>query len=191
MLHNPSNPTPSESPEFDPKQVSFTAKVFASVIDYPKLCLALLVLLTGLAIGGYLDPDWPEKLRSRWFPNSDNSAIASGEFSPQANTTNSGNSQGPRRFGRRGGFGNSGGRAEAVLVVKSPSIFTPEGSQAFRAVVDRVDALDVVASVRSLDQAPPLNIFGLSEPILPRGNATQQRFDVAKKKAVSHPLGIV
>ncbi|MFN9348185.1 MAG: MMPL family transporter, partial [Planctomycetota bacterium] len=188
MLHNPSNPTPSESPEFDPKQVSFTAKLFASVIDYPKLCLTLLVLLTGLAIGGYLDPDWPEKLRSRWFPNSDNSAIASGEFSPQANTTNSGNSQGPRRFGRRGGFGNSGGRAEAVLVVKSPSIFTPEGSQAFRAVVDRVDALDVVASVRSLDQAPPLNIFGLSEPILPRGNATQQRFDVAKKKAVSHPL---
>ncbi|MFM8217121.1 MAG: hypothetical protein ACKN82_21100, partial [Pirellula sp.] len=188
MLHNPSNPTPSDPSEFDPKQVSFTAKLFASVIDYPKLCLALLVLLTGLAIGGYLDPDWPEKLRSRWFPNAANSAVASGESSTQANSSNSGNSQGPRRFGRRGGFGNAAGRAEAVLVVKSPSIFTPEGSQAFRAVVERVDALDVVASVRSLDQAPPLNIFGLSEPILPRGNATQQRFDVAKKKAISHPL---
>ncbi|MFN9509033.1 MAG: hypothetical protein ACK6AO_08480, partial [Planctomycetota bacterium] len=191
MLHDPSNTTPSDPSEFGPGQMSFTARLFASVIDYPKSCLALLIALTGIAIGGYLDPDWPEKLRSRWFPKSDSSVVASSESSAQANNSNSGNSansQGPRRFGRRGGFGNTAGRAEAVLVVKSPSIFTPEGSQAFRAVVDRVDALDVVASVRSLDQAPPLNIFGLTEPILPRGNATQQRFDVAKKKAVSHQL---
>ena len=197
MLHDPSNTTPSDPSEFGPGQMSFTARLFASVIDYPKSCLALLILLTGLAIGGYLDPDWPNRLRSRWLGSSENADIASSESSTKANTSNtsnasnsgnSGNSQGPGRFGRRGGVGNTAGRAEAVLVVKSPSIFTPEGSQAFRAVVDRVDALDVVASVRSLDQAPPLNIFGLSEPILPRGNATQQRFDVAKKKAVSHPL---
>lgn len=157
-------------------------------MDFPRLCLALLVLLTGLAIGGYLDPDWPEKLKSRWFPNSADAGIASGESSATANSSAARDSNAPRRFGRRGGFGNSGGRSEAVLVVKSPSIFTPEGSKAFREVVERVDALDVVASVRSLDQAPPLNIFGLSEPILPRGNATQQRFDVAKKKAIAHPL---
>ncbi|MFN4904248.1 MAG: hypothetical protein ACK5LQ_03390, partial [Planctomycetota bacterium] len=194
MLHDPSNTTPSDPSEFGPGQMSFTARLFASVIDYPKSCLALLILLTGLAIGGYLDPDWPNRLRSRWLGSSESADIASSESSTQANTSNasnsgnSGNSQGPGRFGRRGGVGNTAGRAEAVLVVKSPSIFTPEGSQAFRAVVDRVDALDVVASVRSLDQAPPLNIFGLTEPILPRGNATQQRFDVAKKKAVSHPL---
>jgi hypothetical protein len=74
------------------------------------------------------------------------------------------------------------------LVIKSPAIFTPEGSQAFRAVYNAVGSLDLVASVRSLDQAPPLNIFGLNEPILPRANATQQRFDVAKKKATSHPM---
>lgn len=157
-------------------------------MDFPRLCLALLVLLTGLAIGGYLDPDWPEKLKSRWIPNSADAGIASGESSATANSSAARDSNAPRRFGRRGGFGNSGGRSEAVLVVKSPSIFTPEGSKAFREVVERVDALDVVASVRSLDQAPPLNIFGLSEPILPRGNATQQRFDVAKKKAIAHPL---
>ena len=157
-------------------------------MDFPGLCLALLVLLTGLAIGGYLDPDWPEKLKSRWFPNSVDASIASGESSATANSSAARDSNAPRRFGRRGGSGSSGGRSEAVLVVKSPSIFTPEGSKAFREVVERVDALDVVASVRSLDQAPPLNIFGLSEPILPRGNATQQRFDVAKKKAIAHPL---
>ncbi|MBU6385473.1 MAG: MMPL family transporter [Planctomycetes bacterium] len=190
MLHNPTQSHHSDPSDRDPKPTttSFTARLFASVMDFPRLCLALLVLLTGLAIGGYLDPDWPEKLKSRWIPNSADAGIASGESSATANSSAARDSNAPRRFGRRGGFGNSGGRSEAVLVVKSPSIFTPEGSKAFREVVERVDALDVVASVRSLDQAPPLNIFGLSEPILPRGNATQQRFDVAKKKAIAHPL---
>jgi predicted RND superfamily exporter protein len=190
MLHNPTQSPHSDPSDRDPKPTttSFTARLFASVMDFPGLCLALLVLLTGLAIGGYLDPDWPEKLKSRWFPNSVDASIASGESSATANSSAARDSNAPRRFGRRGGSGSSGGRSEAVLVVKSPSIFTPEGSKAFREVVERVDALDVVASVRSLDQAPPLNIFGLSEPILPRGNATQQRFDVAKKKAIAHPL---
>lgn len=178
----------SNPAEFDPDRVGFTGRLFAAIMDHPRWCLSLLLLLTGLAIGGYLDPDWPEKLRSRWFPSTDSASNVSDASSALAKNTRTENSNTPRRFGRRGGIGNTAGRAEAVLVIKSPAIFTPEGSQAFRDVVDRVDALDVVASVRSLDQAPPLNIFGLTEPILPRGNATQQRFDVAKKKAVSQPL---
>ncbi|MBM3965146.1 MAG: RND transporter [Planctomycetes bacterium] len=188
MLRTPdSKPTPPP-PEFDPTGISFTGRLFATVMDYPRWCLSLLILLTGLAIGGYLDPDWPQKLRSRLFANSESVDSAASEPTVRTNNNGPGNAGGPRRFGRRGGFGNAAGRAEAVLVVKSTAIFTPEGSQAFRAVVDRVEGLDVVASVRSLDQAPPINIFGLTEPILPRGNATQQRFDVAKKKAISHPL---
>lgn len=175
-------------------QVSLVSRLFASVMDYPLWCLALLILLTGLAIGGYLDPDWPQKLQSRFVAQettASNDATPQGnaQSSPQSNAqsnTRSDNSP-PRRFGRRGGIGGAG-RAEAILVIKSPAIFTPEGSQAFRAVYNAVGSLDMVASVRSLDQAPPLNIFGLNEPILPRANATQQRFDVAKKKATSHPM---
>lgn len=188
MLHNPDSSPPSDHSNFDPDRVSFTSRLFASVMDYPKFCLGLLILLTALAIGGYLDPDWPEKLRSRWFPNAEKQQVVSSESTTKANSSPPGNPNPQRRMGRRGGFTGSGGRGEAVLVVKSPAIFTPEGSRAFREVVDRVDQLDVVASVRSLDQAPPLNIFGLNEPILPRGNASQQRFEVAKKKATSHPL---
>lgn len=166
-------------------QVSTVSRLFASVMDYPRWCLGLLILLTALAIGGYLDPDWPQKFRSRLGIG----GVESTEEVREGGGSGSGNqgSQPPRRFGRRGGFGGAG-RAEAVLVVKCPKIFTPEGSQAFREVYEVVSQLDVVASVRSLDQSPPLNIFGLSEPILPRANATQQRFDVAKQKAVSHPL---
>lgn len=175
-------------------QVSLVSRLFASVMDYPLWCLALLILLTGLAIGGYLDPDWPQKLQSRFVAQettASNDATPQGnaQSSPQSNprsNTRSDNSP-PRRFGRRSGIGGAG-RAEAILVIKSPAIFTPEGSQAFRAVYNAVGSLDMVASVRSLDQAPPLNIFGLNEPILPRANATQQRFDVAKKKATSHPM---
>ena len=174
-------------------QVSFVSRLFASVMDYPLWCLALLILLTGLAIGGYLDPDWPQKLQSRFVAQETKSdqATANGPTPAATNVTAQSNARGdnspPRRFGRRGGFGGAG-RAEAILVIKSPAIFTPEGSQAFRAVYHAVGSLDMVASVRSLDQAPPLNIFGLNEPILPRANATQQRFDVAKKKAISHPM---
>ncbi|MFM2215899.1 MAG: hypothetical protein RL240_217 [Planctomycetota bacterium] len=175
-------------------QVSLVSRLFASVMDYPLWCLALLILLTGLAIGGYLDPDWPQKLQSRFVAQettASNDATPQGnaQSSPQSNpqsNTRSDNSP-PRRFGRRSGIGGAG-RAEAILVIKSPAIFTPAGSQAFRAVYNAVGSLDMVASVRSLDQAPPLNIFGLNEPILPRANATQQRFDVAKKKATSHPM---
>lgn len=170
-------------------QVSTVSRLFASVMDYPRWCLGLLILLTALAIGGYVDSEWPQKLRSRLgFGGSD--AMEGSEGGSRSAGGSGGGSQGtqpPRRFGRRGGVGGAG-RAEAVLVVKCPKIFTPEGSQAFREVYEEVGKLDMVASVRSLDQAPPLNIFGLSEPILPRANATQQRFDVAKQKAVSHPL---
>ena len=178
----------SESSESEPNRVGFTARLFSAVVDYPRWCLAILVLMTGLSIGGYIDPDWPNKLRSRWLSKSESTEISSSESSSAENKVQTANSPQSRRFGRRGGFAGAGARGEAVLVVKSPAIFTQEGSRAFRAVVDRVDSLDVVASVRSLDQAPPLNIFGLSEPILPRGNATEQRFAVAKKKAISHPL---
>ena len=113
MLHNPTQSHHSDPSDRDPKPTttSFTARLFASVMDFPGLCLALLVLLTGLAMGGYLDPDWPEKLKSRWFPNSADAGIASGESSATANSSAARDSNAPRRFGRRGGFGNRGGRS--------------------------------------------------------------------------------
>ena len=191
MLHHRGSEPNSESSGpngSDPAGTTWTGKLFGSVVDYPYWCLGLLILMTGLAIGGYLDPSWPQKLQARWAPSPEKTETVPSESSPQTGTAKAPVSNGPGRLGRRGAFSGSGGRAEAVLVVKSPAIFTPEGSEAFRNVVDRVDRLAEVASVRSLDQAPPLNIFGLSEPILPRANASQQRFDVAKKKATSHPL---
>jgi predicted RND superfamily exporter protein len=39
-----------------------------------------------------------------------------------------------------------------------------------------------------MDEAPPVNIFGLPEPLLPRSEASAQRFAAARKKALAHPL---
>jgi hypothetical protein len=80
------------------------------------------------------------------------------------------------------------GEADALLVIEVQDLFSQRGAEAYRAVVDRIGALDVIASVRSMDEAPPLNIFGLPEPVLPRGHATPQRFAHAKKKATEHPM---
>jgi predicted RND superfamily exporter protein len=184
---------------------SFSGRLFASVMDYPFACVVLLVLITAFAVGGYLNPSWPQQLLRKWngtpeptlqekLTGSTNTSATPNPGASTATTASRDAARGRRGFGGRGGGGRGGmgrgggGRGDAILVVQSPAIFTPEGSEAFRAVLQRVESLDVVASVRSLDQAPPLNIFGLSEPILPKANSTQQRFDAAKKKAVSHPL---
>jgi hypothetical protein len=161
-----------------PVPTTMSARLFASVIDYPKTCFIAILAITAVAIGGYVDPTWPERLialaKNSPLPEEQTPGL-SGSAPTQGNV--------PRRRGRI-----SSGRSDAVLVIKSPSIFTPDGAAAFRKVVDKVRELDVVASARSLDEAPPLNIFGLAEPVLPRGHATPQRFEVSKQKAVDHPL---
>ena len=43
-------------------------------------------------------------------------------------------------------------------------------------------------TIRSNTDTLTLNIFGLTEPILPRGQASAQRFAIAKEKALKHPL---
>ena len=64
------------------------------------------------------------------------------------------------------------GNAPAFLVVESDHFFSREGAAAIRDIVDQLEQEPTIESVQWLDQAPPLNIFGLSEPILPRGQAS-------------------
>ncbi len=62
------------------------------------------------------------------------------------------------------------------------------GAAAYRRIVEKLNELDVVSFARSIDDAPPLNIFGLAEPVLPVGQASAQRFANAKEKALRNPL---
>ncbi len=135
-----------------------------------------MVLLIALALGGYYRPTWPTDLWRGMQP----AEVAKDEANKKANAKR----QTPAMNVER----NSLGRAQAFLVVQSKQFFSREGATAIRDIVATLEQQDTIASVQWLDQAPPLNIFGLSEPILPRGQASPERFAIAKEKALKHPL---
>jgi predicted RND superfamily exporter protein len=164
-----------------------TGRFFASFIDHPRLGVAVILLLSLLAAGGYLWPSWPKDLASWWNEWSHSAKLEEGKRQePQASDAPT---PSPSRGRRRGSAMRSGlGQADAILVARSPHFFTPQGSESIRKVVAQLEALPSVASVQWLDQTPPVNIFGLAEPVLPRSRATQQRFDAARNKATQHPL---
>jgi predicted RND superfamily exporter protein len=78
--------------------------------------------------------------------------------------------------------------SDAVMVVQSTSFFTPQGAKAMRHVVSTLEELDYVDRILWMDRVPMLNIFGLSEPLFPRSEASAERFEAAKVKAMKHPL---
>lgn len=162
---------------------SRVGRLFASVVDYPKLGVFIILALSALAWGGFVEPKWPERLvnglsGSGWQANyeGDSEDDEEDEMRPR------------RSRGRTQSSGRSLGRADTLLVIQSKQLFTYEGAEALRAIVNRLEQLETVESVSWMDNAPPLNIFGLPEPIVPRGKATAQRFAVAKQKAVENPL---
>ena len=75
-----------------------------------------------------------------------------------------------------------------VVVAECDEFFTPSGAEAIRAAVEAIEALPQVREVTWMDRAPPLNIFGLPEPILPNRHASAARFEAAKERALEHPL---
>ena len=154
-----------------------TGRLFARLVDHPWLCLVVGALITVLAASGYRDPGWARRLLEQ-------AGLAEAKDEPAQPRGPAGRGLGRINRGR----GPAVGRGDAVLVVESPAIFTRAGAAALRQIVSRIESLDSVAGVTWLDQAPPLNVFGLPEPILPRGAATPSRFKVARDRAVEHPL---
>ncbi|MEQ1828547.1 MAG: MMPL family transporter, partial [Pirellula sp.] len=158
----------------DSTSSSRISRCFAAIVDHPLLCYALLIAMTLLALGGYFHPSWPRELSNAI--RGAKPAPIQDQAAPQ------------RRLPSMSVERDSLGLSPAYLVVQSDQIFTREGATALRDIVDALESLDTVAGVQWIDQAPPLNIFGLTEPILPRGQASPQRFAMAKAKALRHPL---
>ncbi|MCA9047275.1 MAG: MMPL family transporter [Planctomycetaceae bacterium] len=78
--------------------------------------------------------------------------------------------------------------SSAVIVAQSDQFFTRRGAQAMRHVVERLEELDYVAGILWMDRVPVLNIFGLQEPLYPRGESTEERYAATREKARRHPL---
>ncbi len=146
------------------------------IVDCPLIVLIGLALISAVAVVGYRDPS----LISDWFP-----ASAPGGAEQQDSAADVGTDESvippPVEAFRITD-------ADAILVVESDSLFTPTGAQAMRRVVDALEQLEFVDRVIWMDHVPGLNIFGLPEPILPNSKATEQRFLVAKEKALDHPF---
>jgi predicted RND superfamily exporter protein len=156
-----------------------SARIFRRFIDFPKTGLVIIVTMSILAVGGYLYPDWPGDFK-RWVTQEQ---VEPTQDEGWRNTQQSRRSSRTRNIGRES-FGNS----HAVVVIKTDELFTMQGAAAYRRIVEKLNELDVVSFARSIDESPPLNIFGLAEPVLPVGQASDQRFAAAKEKALRNPL---
>ncbi|MCP4942246.1 MAG: MMPL family transporter [Planctomycetaceae bacterium] len=75
-----------------------------------------------------------------------------------------------------------------IVVARSDDFFSGQGVKAMRAVVSSLEELDQVSSVVWMDRAPPLNIFSLSQPLLPQGEASPERLSDARERALANPL---
>ena len=141
------------------------------VVDHPLVATLLLVLVTGVATLGHVDPDWLERMTAQ-------SQAAPEQMEASGDTSRKLPDVEPIQVGR----------GDVVLVVEADDFFTPAAADAMRAAVEAVEALPQVQSVFWMDRAPVMNIFGLREPILPRATASKARFADAKERALAHPL---
>ncbi len=141
------------------------------LVDHPWVVTAMLCVISGLAIVGYTDPQRLTKLlvAESNVPEDTPTESKKSEKPPDVDPVNLTDS-------------------DAVLVVESDDIFTPQGAKALRYVIKDLESQDYVRSVLWMDSVPLLNIFGLPEPILPKSKASPARFKAAQKKATDHPL---
>lgn len=159
--------------------LGISARIFRRFLDFPKTGIFIIAMMSVLAAGGYLYPNWPGDLR-RWITQEEIKPVQDEGWRSAQQSRRSSRT---RNIGRES-FGNS----HAVVVIQTNDLFTMRGAAAYRRIVEKLNELDVVSFARSIDDAPPLNIFGLAEPVLPVGQASVQRFANAKEKALRNPL---
>ena len=145
-------------------------------VDHRIVTTLFVISMTAFAAVGYIDPDL---FRRHW-------------LAPSAEEPNEPQRTGWRRSGRNlappAGDAVSVTRGDSILVLECDNFFSESGAAALRAVVDALESLEYVDEVMWMDRVPPLNIFGLPEPILPRAGASEHRFRTSRDKAVTHPL---
>jgi len=142
------------------------------IVDRPFTAWVLLAFLSGLSMVGYYDPCLLTDL------------FTSAPEEPAAQRP------GPRGIAislpnvDRISLSNS----DAIIVVQSDQFFTPDGAKMMQHVVKTLKSRDHIRSVLWMDEAPPLNIFGLRKPLFPRSEAYTKRFAAARQTAHEHPL---
>ncbi len=164
-------------------QLNLIKRIADWIVDHPKWNILFLMVTTLVAAMGYYDPSW-------LWPRSEDESPAKTQTtsSSSASTSSATPANAPTRSSQQSRRAVAINQADVVVVATSDHFFTPAGAAAIRDVVESLEAEPTVDNVLWLDRAPPLNVFGLPEPIFPRTDASPQRFAAAKKKAQEHPL---
>ncbi|MCA9091639.1 MAG: MMPL family transporter, partial [Planctomycetaceae bacterium] len=77
---------------------------------------------------------------------------------------------------------------ECFVVFDGKSVFTKSNIQAMLAAKEALAQLPQVASVVWLDDLPTLNLFGLTEPLLPETNASEAEYAASRERVLENPL---
>lgn len=159
-------------------------------MNRPLVSLLLIALISATAISGYVWPGtgkkWIEQGITKVNALPASSELDAEEKSDPIETGPSFDlSQVARSSGSETGLSMSG---DVVLVCESDQFFTNVGAAAMRDIVKTLEAQDIVRTVMWMDRAPPLNLFGLPEPLLPRGHASDRKFQRSREKAMRHPF---
>ena len=77
---------------------------------------------------------------------------------------------------------------ECLVVVDGEDLFTKDNILALRDIRETLRELPQVASVIWVDDLPSLNLFGLSEPLLPNRDAEPSEYVDARTKVLGNPL---
>lgn len=148
----------------------------AWIVDRPVWAYLVLFLLSGTALVGYIAP---ERVRSLF-----ESKPQKDEEPAHADPIAEAGSKKPRPDVESLEMT----RSDAILVIESNDIFTPDGAKALRHMISSLEAIPYVRNVLWMDRVPVMNIFGLREPLFPKSDASPARFAAAKEHALRHPL---
>ena len=77
---------------------------------------------------------------------------------------------------------------ECLLVVEVDDLFEFSNLKAVRQIASELEAMPQVARVLWLDGVPNLNMFGLSDPLLPKSNASPERLAASRRRTMEHPF---
>lgn len=148
----------------------------AWIVDRPIWAYLVLLVLSSLALVGYVAPERVRDLFERKPAKVDandamNAAPDSTPKKPRPNVE-----------------ALEMTRSDAILVIESKDIFTPRGAKALRHMISTLEAVPYIRNVLWMDRVPVLNIFGLREPLFPKSDASPARFESAREHALRHPL---
>ena len=146
------------------------------IVDRPWLTTLLIAVITAAAAMGHFAPglviDWlhPTTIKEEKQRGGQATAVDTDQVEvPDVNPFNVSN-------------------YNAVILVESDQIFTPNGAKTIKHVVQRLEALDKITTLMWMDKIPTANVFGLPTPLLPHETASQERFDKSREKALRNPI---